>query len=201
MVLPIFTHGTYEKTIKAIEDGRIKYPGYCWITDRSQYGFINKDNQLEVIGIPELTGTLGNEIILSSLNDGLYQVKGRHKITAEHITTFDCSSNIIVIIQTIDGIKKIRRITTDEIVTYTIGEDLSVAENEVATKDYLEQHDYITEPEVDSKIAIMKAEIESEIDSKIEEAIVNKVRPIVEDVVDESIQSEDNDNIRSLFED
>ena len=195
MLTPIFTHGSYDNTIKAIETGKIKYPAYCWITDRGQYGFINKSNELEIIGIPELVGTLDNTLILSALNDGLYQVKGQHKITANHPTTFDCDSFILVVVQTIDGIKKIRRITADELTTYTIGEDLSVEADEVATKDYLDEQGYASEEYIDEKIAILKAELEDE----IEELVRPVVRPMVEEIIDETILPEDDDNIRDLF--
>lgn len=195
MLAPIFTHGTYENTIKAIADGKIKYPSYCWITDKGQYGFLNKNNQLEVIGIPELTGTIQNNIILSSLDDGIYQVKGQHKITADHPTTFDSTSFIIVVVQTIGGSKKVRRITADELTTYVIGEDLSVTENEVATKDYLDDHGYATDEYVDDKIAVLKTELEDE----IEELVEPVVRPMVESIIDEEIQPESDENIENLF--
>lgn len=199
MLAPIFTHGTYANTIKAIEDGKIKYPGYCWISDRGEYGFINKDNQLEVIGIPELTGTIDNKIILSSLDDGLYQVKGQHKITADHATTFDSGSFILVVVQTIGGVKKVRRITADELTTYTIGEDLSVEVDEVATKDYLDEKGYVTEDFVDEKIAAMEAVILADVEAALPDMLEPILRPVVEDVVDQTIQSETDENIRELF--
>lgn len=195
MLAPIFTHGTYENTIKALEDGKIKYPAYCWVTDKNLYGFINKNNELEWIGIPSENGTMQNPIILSSLNDGLYQVKGQHKITADYPTTFDTASYILVVVQTIDGVKKIRRITADELSVYTINEDLSVDVNEVATKDYLDEHGYVTDSQVDDKIAVLKQELEDE----IEELVRPIVRPMVEEIIDEDIQPEDDDAIRDLF--
>lgn len=195
MLAPIFTHGTLENTKKAMQEGKIKYPAYCWCTDVSQYGFINKHNELEFIGIPELTGTLENKIILSSLDDGLYQVKGQHKITADHATTFDSSSFILVVVQTTAEGKKVRRITADELTTYTIGEDLSVTANEVATKDYLDEKGYATEDYVDAKIAVLKQELEDE----IEELVEPVVRPMVEQIIDEEIQPEDNSKIDELF--
>ena len=195
MLAPIFTHGTLANTKKAISEGKIKYPAYCWCTDVEQYGFLNKNNELEIIGIPCLTGTLDNTLILSTLNDGLYQVKGQHKITANHPTTFDCDSFILVVVQTIDGIRKIRRITADELTTYTIGEDLSVEADEVATKDYLDEQGYASEEYIDEKIAILKAELEDE----IEELVRPVVRPMVEEIIDETILPEDDDNIRDLF--
>ena len=125
----------------------------------------------------------------------MYQVKGQHKITANHPTTFDCDSFILVVVQTIDGIKKIRRITADELTTYTIGEDLSVEADEVATKDYLDDKGYATEEYLDDKIAVLKAELEDE----IEELVRPVVRPMVEEIIDETILPEDDDNIRDLF--
>lgn len=195
MLAPIFTHGTYENTIKAIADKKIKYPCYCWITDRGQYGFLNKQNQLEVIGIPELTGTMQNKIVLSSLDDGLYQVKGQHTITADYPTTFDCTNFILVVVQTIDGVKKIRRITADELSVYIINEDLSVSVDEVATKGYLDDKGYTTEEQLDEKIAVLKAELEDEIEVLVEPV----VRPMVEEIINRDIQPEDDQSIRDLF--
>ena len=199
MLTPIFTHGTYENTIKAITEGKIKYPAYLWISDRGQYGFLNKQNQLEVIGIPELSGSLDNVLILSTLDDGLYQVKGPHKITASHPTTFDYSSFILVVVQTINGIKKVRRITADELTTYTIEEDLSVTSDEVATKDYLDDMGYTTEDYVDAKVAAMESTIMADVEAALPGMLEGIVRPVVEEVVDETILPEDDDNIRDLF--
>lgn len=200
MLAPIFTHGTYANTIKAIEEGKIKYPAYLWISDRGQYGFLNKQNQLEVIGIPELTGTLENKIILSSLYDGLYQVRGQHKITADHPTTFDSSSYILVVVQTVGGVKKVTRISSDELIRYTINEDLSVTEEAYITQSYLDEKGYATEDFIDEKIAAMEAVIMADIEAALPDMLEPILRPVVEDVVDQTIQSEDDENIRELFE-
>lgn len=199
MLTPIFTHGTYDNTIKAISEGKIRYPAFCWVTDRGQYGFLDKDNNLEVIGIPEFTGTLDNVLILSTFDDGLYQIKGPHKITASHSTTFDSSSFIIVIVQTINGVKKVRRIDADEVTEYTIEEDLSVTVSEMATKDYLVEMGYATEDYVDEKMAAMEAVIMADVEAALPGMMEGIVRPVVEEVVDETIQPEDDDNIRDLF--
>ena len=196
MLAPIFTHGTYENTVKAIADGKIKYPAYLWISNRGQYGFLNKQNQLEVIGIPELTGTIENKIILSSLDDGLYQVKGQHKITADHPTTFDSASFILVVVQTIGGGKKVTRISSDEVVRYVIEEDLSVTEDAYVTESYLKDHDYATEEYLDVKIEVLKHELEDE----IEELVTPVVEPLVRQIIDEEIQEESDENIEKLFE-
>ena len=179
MLAPIFTHGTYVNTIKAIQEGKIKYPCYCWITDIEQYGFLNKNNQLETIGIPELTGTLENKIILS----------------ADYPTTFDCSSPILVVVQTIGGLKKVVRIASDELIRYTINEDLSVTEEAYITQSYLDEKGYATEDYLDERIAVLKAELEDE----IEELVEPVVEPMVEEIINRDIQPEDDENIRNLF--
>ena len=199
MLAPIFTHGTLENTIKAIAEGKIKYPGYCWCTDTSQYGFINKNNKLEMIGIPILTGTLENKVVLSSLYDGLYQIKGQYIISANYPTTFITTSPIIAIIQTINGIKKIRTITADDIVSYIINEDLSVTPNIVVTKDYLDDNEYVTEGYVDAKMAAMEAVIMADVESALPAMLEPILRPVVEEVVDETIQDIDSQNIEDLF--
>lgn len=196
MLAPIFTHGTYENTIKAIEAGKIKYPCYLWISDRGQYGFLNKDNQLEVIGIPELTGTIQNKIILSSLDDGLYQIKGQYKITDDHPTTFDSTSFLLVVVQTIGGVKKITTIASDEVIRYKIGDDLSVTEDAYITEAYLKDKGYTTQEELDIKIAVLKKELEDE----IEELVAPVVEPLVKRIIDEEIQPEDDEEIKNLFD-
>lgn len=196
MLAPIFTHGTYANTVKAIEEGKIKYPAYLWISDKGQYGFLNKQNQLEVIGIPELTGTIQNKIILSTLDDGLYQVRGQHKITADHPTTYDSSSFILVVVQTINEGKKVTRIASDEVVRYEIGDDLSVTEDAYVTESYLKDNEYVTDEYVDDKIEILKHELEDE----IEELVEPVVQPMVEDIINREIQPEDDENIRNLFD-
>lgn len=187
MLTPVFTHGTYEHTIEAIQQGKIKYPCYCWITDRGQYGFLNKSNELEVIGIPEFTGTLEEPIILSSLNDGIYQVKGIHKVISDAGTTFSSASFIIVIIQTIDGEQKIRRITADEIYDYTVSNGEITHETTQVTTDYLDEHGYVTEDVVDSKIQAMEASMQAYIENRVPE------------IIDESLDNYDESNIRDLF--
>lgn len=196
MKYPTFAHGHMANIEKAIAEGRIQYPSYIWCTDQDVYCFLNKDGELEKCGIPQLTGTLDNQLILSSLDDGLYEIKGQHKITADYPTTFDTASFILVVIQTIDGKKKIRRITANDLTTYTIEEDLSVTADEVATKDYLDDNGYVTDDYVDTKIAVLKQELEDE----IEDLVRPVVRPMVEEIIDEDIQPEDDDSIRELFD-
>lgn len=196
MLAPIFTHGTLENTIKAIMDGKIKYPAYCWLTDVEQYGFLNKNNKLETISIPCLTGTLENEVILSTLYDGLYQVKGQHKITANDETTYLSSSYILCVVQTINGKKKVKRITADEVINYEVEDDLSVTRDAVVTEKYLEEKGYADKDYIDAKIVILKEELEAEIADLVEPL----VEPIVDRLLDEKIDDIDKESIDDLFD-
>lgn len=188
MLTPIFAHGTYDNTIQAIEDGKLVYPAYLWISDRKQYGFLNKHGDLELISIPEYTGTSEDMIILSSLEDGLYQIKGQHKITPTHETVFTSFSPIIVVIQTINNKKKIRRITADELTTYTVENDMSVRVNEVATKDYLDEHHYATESYVDAKVAAMEQVIMDNVEAVLPSMVEAKIDEIIGDIDDNDIE-------------
>ncbi len=194
MKAPVFTHGTYENTIKAIQEGKIKYPAYCWITDKEQYGFLNKNNELETIGIPLLTGTIEKQIILSELDDGLYEIKGQYKITSESETIFFSFAPISCIVQTIDEVKKIKHITSNEIVDYTIINE-EISSDTYITESYLRDHGYVTEDYVNLRIEALKREIEDEIGTLIEPVI----RPMVEEVIDEDIQNVSDEEIESLF--
>ena len=198
-LIPTFAHGTLAQVRQGIEDGRLKYPSYIWLDDSDQYAFLNKTGELEICAMPKYVGTLENPIILSSLNDGLYEISGQHKITADHLTTFDSSGFILVVVQTVDDVKKVRRITADEMSEYIIdGEEVTV--NEVATKEYLDEHGYMTEPDVDAKIAAMKVVIMADVEAALPDMIEPIIRPVVEEVVQESIQPESDDNIRHLFD-
>ena len=196
MLTPIFTHGTYANTIKAIEEGKIKYPAYLWMTDVQQYGFLNKNNELEVIGIPELTGTEENEIILSLLNDGLYQIKGKHKITANDETTYYSMSPILCVVQTIDGQKKVKRITADTIEDCVVGDDLSVTRETVATQEWIQAQGYADKTYLDYKIEVLKQELEDE----IEELVRPVVYPMVTQIINDEIKNVPIEDIEDLFD-
>lgn len=148
MKTPIFAHGSMEGVLDLIDRGVLKYPSYIWVTDTNQYMFLNKQSTLEKIGIPELTGTLDEVLILVDLPDGIYKVQGQHKITSDSETTFSSGSFIFVIIQTIDGEQKIRRITADEIYDYTIIDGAVAHETTQVTTDYLDTNGYVTDDDV-----------------------------------------------------
>lgn len=155
MKYPIFAHGSMASIKKAISDGKIKYPAYCWVDDTDQYAFLNKDGEFEVCGIAKKYGDLSNLLILSDLTDGIYQISGSYKITDTSETIYQ-DVGALAIIQTDDETKKIRMISSDDISTYTIDGE-TVIENVSATKDY-----------VDVEISTLESKILDMIDEAIQ---------------------------------
>lgn len=196
MKSPVFAHGRMENVRRAIDGGTLQYPSYIWIDDTDQYAFLNKYGELEICGIPQLVGTSQDQIIVSLLDDGLYEIKGNHKITADDPTTFLSASYVLCIVQTIDEKKKVKRITADEIADYVIEEDLTVTKDTIVTEKYLEQQGYADKAYLDAKIAVLKLEIENEIEVLVEPVI----EPIVDRLLDLKLQPVDNESIQELFE-
>lgn len=197
MLVPNFVHGKMENVQKAIDAKKIVYPSYVWITDLQQYGFLNKNNELETIGIPVLAGTLSNIVILSDLSDGLYKINGQYKITSDSETIFSVPIDTLTIIQTIDNIKKIRVVTIDEIITYSVSDGV-IEEDFVVNKSYLESQGYATieyvsagleelENRLTSLNTYINEELPQEIDNKIETQIEDNVLPV------------DDSDVRNLF--
>lgn len=199
MKSPVFAYGSLDSLERALERGKVNYPTYCWLYDTLQYAFINKEKEIELVGLPKLTGTLDDEIILANLNDGIYQIAGQYKVTETSETVFLSASYIFVIIATIDDTKKIKRITVDNV------EDYDVVGGEVTsfvyyvTSEYLEEHEYITEPDVDIKIAAMAVTLEQEIKDYVDSIISEQIAELLPEELDKILQPEDEGDIRDLF--
>lgn len=203
MKAPVFAYGTLEKLQAAVQSGKLQYPSYCWIADTSQYAFVNKKGVIEYTGIPKLTGTLDNQIVLSDLTDGVYEITGQHVIVEGSDPTFLSASYIIAIVATDGTTKKIRRITADEMTDYDVSDSAISNTSVYVTSDYLEQHHYATEGYVDVKMEAMKTSIENELKEYIGGIIDEQVKTLVSEYVPEEVERQiqpvDQEDIRGLF--
>ncbi len=199
MKAPVFAYGSLEKLQEAVARGRIKYPTYCWVYDTSQYAFVNKEGAIEIAGLPKLTGTLDKQIILADLQDGVYEIKGQHKVTESDSTVYLSASYIIVIIASKDNKKRIRRITADNISDYVVENGVATKSSEYVTSDYLTEHNYVTEGYVDTKIEAMKISIEAELKDYVDSIIADQVAALVPEIVDEYVGTVPEDDIHDLF--
>lgn len=159
---------------------------YAWNAEKQTWDF------LEVFGIPELTGTTTNPIILSELEPSLYRVKGTYKISPTHPTTYLTPIDHLAFVSGDDEIN-IKVITEHNITDYIVeGDDVTFINN-YATVQYVEQH-YATKVYVDNKIAVLEGQI-SEIISEFPE----KVRAIVYEVLDIALNGIEEEYIDNLF--
>lgn len=196
---PVFAHGSRAKILEAIGNGRFKYPTYFWIDDGDQYAFLNKQGELEITGVPRLTGTLDNQIILSDLANGIYLIAGQHKITEEDATVYLAASFILCIIQEMNGIKKIRRLTAGDIDSYEVKDGSIITTDHLATTSYLEEQGYASETYVDTKLAALKIAIEEEITQEILDTIPDLVDARVDARVAETIHQYQDSDIEEIF--
>ena len=192
---PIFVHGSTSAIQRLIEKNKIKYPSYIWNTDKHTYQFLNKNNELEEIGVPQLIGNLDNQIILSDLNDGVWRIQGQHKITENDETVFLSASDIFVIISTIDDVTRIKRITADEITTYMVYNNEIINVDSIITTKYLIEHGYITETTLDSKLIV----VEDSIKTDLKQYIDDSVQDLIDEAINKGIDHYSEEDIVQLF--
>lgn len=201
MKAPVFAYGTMDALEKAVAKGKIKYPAYVWLKDTLQYAFINKEQQIELVGLPKLTGTLENQLILSDLAGGVYEIKGQYKVTENAETVFLSASYVIAIVKRIENGAKVRLITADDVYDFTTeGGEITDTDKNV-TVNYLVEHHYTTEQQVDDKIAVMEVTLREELLNYVDEIIADQIAALLPEELDKILQPYTLDDIRNLFND
>ena len=200
MKAPVFAYGTMDALEKAIEKGKIKYPAYVWLKDTLQYAFINKNQQIELVGLPKLTGTLDQQLILSELSGGVYEIKGQYKITENAETVFLSASYVIAIVKRIENGAKVRLITADNIYDFTTEGEEIIGMDKNVTVNYLEEHKYVTEQQVDDKIAVMEITLKEELVHYVDEIIADQIAALLPEELDKILQPYSLDDVRSMFD-
>lgn len=199
MRAPVFAYGTYGALVEAIADGKIKYPTYCWLKNTLQYAFVNKQGEIEIVGIPKITGTLDHEIIMCELPDGVYEIRGQHKIAESSETVYLSASYIVGIVASVGETKKIRRITADDIDDWEVVNGVATKARTYVTDTYLEEKGYVTESAVDTKIAVMQETLENEMKDYVNSIIAEQVAELVPEYVDAYVGTVPLEDVRDLF--
>lgn len=167
----------------------------------------NTDLDYNTLGnkpIINLVGTYEDPILIESLSNGTYLVKGQYMISSQIETVYLATSGDLFIVETIEDVIYIKKITSKEIIDYVINQD-GVIKTTIATTAYIESCEYATEKYVNEKIAalnyITREEVETYvttmidevvndlIDSKIEEQVTEKVEVKVNEVLDEVLDT------------
>lgn len=132
MKSPVFASGTLVNLKAAIKEGKISYPAFCWLTDTTQYAFVNRDNKIEIVGNPIYEGTEESPFILSYLPTGNYEIRGYYRVTDQSINdvgyeengllgaTYIYAITTLVIVEAYSTGKKIKCINSDSIVDYVL---------------------------------------------------------------------------------
>lgn len=149
--------------------------------------------------IINLVGTLDEPIIVNELESGIYKISGRYKITQTDLTVYLNPNVNIFIIDKTDGIISIKKISNEEIIDYTVENDIVSKTNLTITEDYLFENGYVTSTYVDKKIEVLNISLREDIQKYIDEVIGDKFNSIIDERIDKKILSATDEDIRSLF--
>ena len=149
--------------------------------------------------IINLVGALEEPIIVNELESGIYKINGRYKITQTDLTVYLNPNINIFIIDKTDGIISIKKISNEEIIDYTVENDIVSKTNITITEDYLFKNGYVTSTYVDKKIEALNISLREDIQKYIDEVIGDKFNSIIDERIDRKIISATDEDIRSLF--
>lgn len=202
---------TYNGQIVSVLDGDC-YRGYIVNSSNGKYTIVPlyehagpiDYNSLNNRPVVNLVGTLDNPVTISELTSGIYSIKGQFKIHSSEETVHLSASSALFIIDANEIGILIKKITSTEIISYTITDNL-VTSNAVITQDFLTEHGFITEKSVDQKIAaldfIKKEEAETYVTALVLDILDSELDLKIDQKIDEKIESVNNEEIVNLLND
>lgn len=156
--------------------------------------------------IINMVGTLDNSITVSNLNTGIYKIVGQYKITDTDETIYLAASDVIFLVNKENNSTKIRRITSDEIVNYSITNGISTSSH-LITEEYLKENNYVQESYINTKISALEKSLKEELtnyitstlDGQLSQIIDEKIDQKIDEKLDEKLTETDDSQITSLF--
>jgi hypothetical protein len=156
--------------------------------------------------IINITGTLDNPILITTLTPGIYKVKGQYKIIDNEETIYLSASGDLFLIGTSDTGKLIKCFTKDTIYDYVISDDV-VKKKIYITDEYLSKNGYVTTDYVDEKFTALeesiKSDVEEYVQKTIEDILTEKVDALIDErldeKLDEKIQAIPSEKVMGLF--
>lgn len=192
---------TYKGQIVSILNGD-KYTAYIVNQDPNGVYFatvLSADNiDYNTLGnrpIKNLIGTLDIPIMISSLDVGMYKVKGQYKISATDITTYLSTDGDLFIIEESATEKFIKRFTKDTIQDYVIS-DSGVEKKTYVTDKYLADNGYSTTTYVDSKLVAFEETIKQDIRTYVEQTVEDVINEKVDEIIDERLDAKLDERIK-----
>lgn len=192
---------TYKGQIVSILNGD-KYTAYIVNQDPNGVYFataLSVDNiDYNTLGnrpIKNLIGTLDTPIMISSLDTGMYKVKGQYKISATDITTYLSTDGDLFIIEESDTEKFIKRFTKDTIQDYVIS-DNGIEKRTYVTDKYLLDNGYSTTSYVDNKLTAFEESIRQDIRTYVEQTVEDIITDKVDEIIDERLDAKLDERIK-----
>ena len=120
-------------------------------------------NDLADIPVVNKEGSMGSEVVLSDLDDGVYSIKGNYVIGGSFSTTFIASSNAMILVESDEEYKYITRLGAKNVCVYKFniatGE---VTNDEYVTKSWVTEQGYATETYVNDAIEALYQKLANE---------------------------------------
>lgn len=198
---------TYEGQLVAVLSDKGTYEAYIvnrnargtfYITPLNAYsGSIDYDT-LGHKPIINLYGKIEQPIIIDQQNDGIYAINGNYKISEQLETVFSSANNNLFIVSHMDdGTVKIKKISTDEIIDYTVSD--GVSESIVPTTEWLQSQGYATEQYVNIKLEALDIVTRDELKSYVDEVIGNMIDEKIDEAINSKFKSTTENEIVDLF--
>ena len=157
---------------------------------QGSWSTINPDTIIDIPMI-QAVGTLESPINLSNLSEGLYGLRGPHKIVSNS-SILQTNSNIIVIVQEDGNTKKIKRITAEQEELYTVSEGEITGQAISVTDKYLQDNEYITRDDLNQALI--------DIEEDMMQSLMDYVDITVDAKINSDIQNIDDEDINDLFD-
>ncbi len=123
----------------------------------------NSYNDLADVPVVNKEGSMGDEVILSDLDDGSYSIKGNYMVGGSDTTTYIAGSNVTVLIESDETCKYITKISAKQVCSYKFdivtGE---VVKDEYITKSWITEQGYSTKTYVDEAIEALYQRLANE---------------------------------------
>ena len=152
--------------------------------------------------ITNLVGTLDEPVLVEVLDNGFYSIKGQYKISEQIETVYLSATNNYFIVEKIDDVIYIKKITSSDIIDYIITAE-GIQTSHVATTAYIESRGYATTAYVDEKIAAIDCITQEEVDAYVRDLVIATIDDILDERIDakldERLQETDDSQILDLF--
>lgn len=182
---------TYEgQIISVVYDGH--YVAYIVNKDTSDHFYVSPLNayegeldydELQHRPITNLTGTLGSPVILDQLATGIYEVSGQYKVSELLDTVFSSSAGALYLVEHTQEEILVRKISASDITDYKV-KDSQLTTSTVPTTDWLSEQGYVTENEVDEKLAALDFVNKKDIEDYVSQVVLATIDSLVDEKID-----------------